>query len=393
MSKPKLLRITTVPISMNIILRDQLKFMNQYVEVIGITGYDSKHFNEIKQREKVELHALTMERNISIVKDFMALWKMFFLIRKLKPAIVHTHTPKAGLLGMLAARMNGVEIRIHTVAGLPLMGVKGVKRKILNRVEKITLKNANYVFPNSYGLKEFLLKYKFCAPSKLKVIGNGSSNGVDTNFFSPNLQAQKPTQLVSLIKDNEIGKEDFVFCFVGRLAQEKGIKELVTAFVKLIELPTYEKAKLLLVGPFEKMNGKLGDDLEKIIAEKDAIIYVGRHDDIRPYLALSNVFVLPTYREGFPNVLLQAGAMGLPCIATDINGCNEIIKNEVNGLLIETKSSEAVYTAMKFMIDNPSIRKKMSLNARPMIIEKYDRNEFMNNLLLAYQTALSKKKR
>lgn len=369
---------------MNIILRDQLAYMNQYFEVIGITGYDSKHFNEIETREKIKMYAVNMSRVIAPIRDLIALWKIFVLIRKIKPDIVHTHTPKAGLLGMLAARINRIDVRIHTVAGLPLMGAVGLKRKILNGIEKITLKNAHYVFPNSHGLKEFIMEHKFCSPAKLKVVGNGSSNGIDTTYFS--LDCISNNQKKNIKKINGIDSNDFVFCYVGRLAVDKGINELMDAFVKILEKRT--NIKLVLVGPFEQTNGVLTPTVQNNIINNPSVKHVGRHDDIRPYLAISDAFVLPTYREGFPNVLLQAGAMGLPCIATDINGCNEIIQDGINGVLIEPQKSEAIIYSMELLLKNKNILKKMASNARPLVKQKFERSEFLKALLKEYQKNL-----
>ena len=131
-SKPKLVRITTVPISMNIILKGQLEFMNKYFEVVGVTGYDEKHFNDCRDREGIRMEVVEMSRTINIIKDIKSLILLYFLFRREKPQIVHSHTPKAGLLGMLAAQLARVPIRLHTVGGMPLTEAKGVKRKLLN---------------------------------------------------------------------------------------------------------------------------------------------------------------------------------------------------------------------------------------------------------------------
>ncbi|WP_308224835.1 glycosyltransferase [Flavobacterium sp. J372] len=251
--KPKLVRITTVPISMNILLKGQLAFMNRHFEVIGVTGQDEKHFKEAGEREGIRMAPISMQRAISPVKDLISLYKLYSFMRKEKPAIVHTHTPKAGLLGMTAAWLAGVPVRLHTVAGLPLVETSGFKRKLLSFIEKITYKMAHEVYPNSYGLEEIILKEEFCRKDKMKVIANGSSNGINTTHFSTDfIEGGKQEYREKFRADLGIKPNDVVYSFVGRLSSEKGIAELVNAFSKLQKQPGGKNSKLLLVGP----NGK-----------------------------------------------------------------------------------------------------------------------------------------
>lgn len=182
--KPKLFRITTVPISVEKLLGKQLTFMNDFYEVTAISS-DKKELERVGKELGVKTFCVEMTRQITPLKDLKSLWEMYRYFRKEKPDIVHTHTPKAGLIGMLAAKLAGVKIRLHTVAGLPLMETTGTKRKILNFVEKFTYSCAVRVYPNSHGLKDFIIKEKFCEAGKLKVIGNGSTNGIDTDYFNP----------------------------------------------------------------------------------------------------------------------------------------------------------------------------------------------------------------
>ena len=285
---------------------------------------------------------IPLTRKITILKDLKATYNLYKLIRKEKPDIVHTHTPKAGIIGMLASYFARVPIRLHTVAGLPLMEATGFKRIVLNFVEKLTYKCSTRVYPNSYGLKKIILKHRFTSENKLKVIGNGSSNGIDTSYFDPELFSIEDN---AVLKTNlGIKKTDFVFIFVGRIVSDKGINELVEAFDKICLVE--ENIKLLLVGPFEDELDPLQKKTKLLINNNDKIILVGYQNDVRPYFSISNCLVFPSYREGFPNVVMQAGAMRLPSIVSDINGCNEIIENNINGLVIKVKSVDAIYDAM-----------------------------------------------
>src|SRR5690554_2617700 len=215
MTQSKLIRITTVPVSLKTLLKGQHRFMSENgFEVVGVSS-KGQELEDVKNDENIRVVALEMTRTISPFSDLKSLWNFYKLCKKEKPNIVHSHTPKAGIIGMLGAKLAGVPIRLHTVAGLPLMEEKGIKRKILDFVEKLTYACATKVYPNSFGLYDFILQNKFTKQQKLQVIAQGSSNGIDTQFFHPkNVSNEKQLQL----KD-ELGivSNDFVFVFIGRL--------------------------------------------------------------------------------------------------------------------------------------------------------------------------------
>jgi glycosyltransferase involved in cell wall biosynthesis len=265
---------------------------------------------------------------------------------------------------------------------MPLMEVSGIKRIVLNLTEKITYRCATHVYPNSKGLYEFIIKNKFCPENKLKIIGNGSSNGIDTQHFSPSHFSV--TEKIELKQRLNIASNSFVFCFIGRLVKDKGINELVQAFVELNK--RYHYARLLLVGPFERELDPLLPKTEKEIHENPYIISTGFQTDVRPYLAISDIFVFPSYREGFPNVVMQAGAMDLPCIVTNINGCNEIITDGINGLIIPVKNKESLSEKMEAMIGDSALRNRLKQNAREMIISRYEQKMVWEALLAEYKS-------
>lgn len=379
--KKKIIRITTVPISLAVLLKGQLKFMSNHYEVIGVSSF-GREIALVENQENIETHVIEMTRQISPLKDLISAYKLFKFIKKEKPFIVHTHTPKAGTLGMLAARLAGVSNRLHTVAGMPLLEATGAKRQLLNIVEKVTYANATLVLPNSYGLKKIIKDLNFTTEKRLRIIGNGSSNGIDTDYF--NKSNINLSQRYNLMQQLSIVQEDFVFVYVGRLVADKGINELVSAFNSISK--TYNKIKLLLVGPLETELDPLNNQTILIIESNKNIITVGWQSDVRPYLAISNALVFPSYREGFPNVVMQACAMELACIVTDINGCNEIITNNKNGLVIQPKSIEALQYAMQFFIDNPVKTSEFASVARSNILENYKREVIWNELLNLYKS-------
>src|SRR5690554_2258269 len=265
MNNPKLIRITTVPVSLKTLLKGQHRFMSEKgFEVINISS-KGQELQDVQNDENIRVIALEMSRTISPLKDLKSLWNFYRLCMREKPLIVHSHTPKAGIVGMLGAKLAGVPIRLHTVAGLPLMEATGIKRKVLDFVEKLTYSSATKVYPNSKGLYDFILENNYTTKNKLKVIGNGSSNGIDTSLFSPDgiTEEAKNTLRTKL----NLSADDFVFVFVGRLVGDKGINELVSAFKRISESANQrisesanqrisESAnqrisKLLLVGSFE----------------------------------------------------------------------------------------------------------------------------------------------
>ena len=379
--KKKIIRITTIPGSLAILLKGQLDYMNNHYEVIGVAS-SGKEIAQVEEQEGIETHVIEMTRNISPIQDLKSAYKLYKYLKKEKPFIVHTHTPKAGTLGMLAARFARVPNRLHTIAGLPLLEATGAKRILLNLVEKITYANATLILPNSFGLMQIIKDHKFTSDKKLKIIGKGSSNGIDTDHFKKTNISQD--QQYELKQQLGILDGDFVFTFVGRLVADKGINELISAFRTISK--TNKKIKLLLVGPFETELDPLNEEtLMEIDANKN-IISAGWQADVRPYFSIADALVFPSYREGFPNVVMQACAMELASIVTDINGCNEIITDKKNGLIIQPKSKEELQNAMQFLLDNPDKTEAFASSARPNILENYKREVIWKELLNLYKS-------
>jgi glycosyltransferase involved in cell wall biosynthesis len=373
MMKKKVLRITTVPISLKLLLEGQLNMLNRDYEVVAVSS-PGKELEEVGKREGVRTEAVCMERRIALVQDFKSLVDLIRLIRKERPWMVHTMTPKAGLLGMLAAWICKVPVRIHTFTGLVFPSAVGLKKQLLILTDRITCACATFVNPEGKGVKDDLVRFGITR-KKLHIIGNGNVNGVDVDFFDRTDEV--------LLRAQTIRKEgSFTFCFVGRIVGDKGINELVEAFLKLVS--EFPACRLILVGNFEEKLDPVMPVVRQIIFKNERIVFAGWQDDIRPYLAASDVFVFPSYREGFPNVVLQAGAMGLPCIVTDINGSNEIIYDRVNGLIIPPRDKDALWKAMRFMIMNEAVSKEMAGRSRDFIVKRYNRRFVWDKLLQLY---------
>jgi len=384
MVKPKLIRITTVPLSLEKLLEGQLAFMSEYFDVTAISS-ERERLIKFAEKEGVDFFYLELTRKITPIKDLRAVIKLYKFLKREEPTIVHSHTPKAGLVAMLASFFARVPYRLHTVAGMPLLETKGFKKRILIYAEKLTYYCATKVYPNSKGLRDIIIKEKISTPTKLKVIGNGSSNGIDTHYFDPNNYSE-------IFKKNKrkelaIPNQATVLLFVGRLVKDKGIVELVNAFENLKDITN--ETHLVLVGPFEENLDPLPSITIERINLNPRIHVTGFREDVRPYFSIADLFVFPSYREGFPNVVMQSGAMKVPAIVSDINGCNEIIESGVNGIIVPSKDSDALQDAIQLLLNNHTSIVKMKQQSRTIIQNKYERKEIWELLLAEYHSFLS----
>ena len=380
MLKIKIIRTSTVAISLDFLLKGQLAFLNKEYEVVAVSGKD-QHLEKVAYREGVRTEPVIMQRSISPLKDLVSLWKLFWLLKKEKPQIVHSITPKAGLLSMIAAKLAGVPVRVHTFTGLIFPTRNGVIQVVLIYMDKLLCYCATNIFPEGKGVKDDLIRYKI-TNKPLKVLANGNVNGIDKDYFDPELYNLEDK--IELRKKLGILENDFIFIFVGRLVRDKGINELIAAFLKL-EFNS-KKVKLLLVGPFENDLDPLNNETIKAIEEFNNIITVGFQRDVRPYFAISDALVFPSFREGFPNVVLQAGAMGLPCIVTNINGSNEIIIEGLNGTIIPVKDEAALFNAMIKVSSDKDYYSVLKSNARKMITSRYEQQVVWEALLAEYKS-------
>jgi glycosyltransferase involved in cell wall biosynthesis len=382
--KKKVIRITTVPESLKILLKGQLRYINEKenFEVIGVSSPGTQ-LDDVSKEEGIIVYPITLARKIAPFSDLIAIYKLFILLRKLKPHIVHTHTPKAGMVGMIAAFLARVPYRFHTVAGLPLMEKKEPLHSLLLIIEKMTYMFSGLILPNSYGLKDFIISEKLCPERKLKVIGFGSSNGINLEYFNSSEELKLAAK--KLKYSLGISDTDLIFLFVGRVVSHKGINELIQAYNLLQK--KCKQTKLIIVGGFEDNLDPISQT-SKDLFRLENIIHVGYQSDVRPFFSMADVFVFPSYREGFPNVVMQACAFNLPCIVTDINGCNEIISDNVNGFIIPSKDSLAIYMSMMKFILDPTLIQRLGNESRIILKERFEQNIFWREILDLYESTI-----
>ncbi len=370
----KLVRVTTVPTTMRSFCRGLFRELQEQdgYEVVAVSS-PGKELDEIALNEGVRTVAVPMERHIAPLKDLVSLWRMWRVLRREKPDMVHSMTPKAGLVTMIAAWLARVPVRIHTFTGLVFPTSTGLKRRILMATDWLTCACATHVIPEGEGVKHDLLANGITRKD-IRVLGYGNIRGVDLEYWSePQVKRFDPSQ-------------PFRFVFVGRLVGDKGINELVAAFARLnAELPG--RARLTLVGRLEPELDPLSSATVRLIDECDAIDAVGLKSDVRPYYADADALVFPSYREGFPNVVIEAGAMGLPSIVTDINGSREIVVDGENGTIIPPRDEQALYAVMRRWVEHPDEPRALAVNARRMVAERFEQGYVRRCLREFYKQA------
>ena len=379
LGKIKIIRATTVPMSLNAFCKGILRDLLEKYEVVALSS-PGEDLDIVGEREGVRTIAIPMERHISLFKDFKALIMMIGVFRKEKPTMVHSMTPKAGMLCMVAGWLTRVPVRVHTFTGLVWPTSTGLKRKILVLTDRLTCACATHIIPEGEGVKGDLISGRI-TKKPLKVLGYGNVMGVDMNRFSRRPEVMK---IAEGIRDESM----FTFVTVGRIVRDKGINEMIAAFQKLQE--TDKNVRLILIGDYEDKLDAISDESRKAIHDNKGIDAVGRKggDELLAYYAAADCFVSASYREGFPNTVLEAGAMDLPCIVTDINGSREIIKDGENGMIVPPQDAESLYNAMKIMLTSKVDREKMAKNARKMIADRFEQGFVRKCLYDFYDTIL-----
>jgi glycosyltransferase involved in cell wall biosynthesis len=381
---PKLIRVTTVPMALKVLLAGQLKYMKEQGFDVIMVSADGKEREEVVKNEEVPHYIIPMTRKITPFADILSLWRLYKFFKKEKPDIVHSHTPKAGLLSMLAAKLAGVKIRIHTIAGLRFMTSRGFTRRLLIRMEKLTAKWATHVWPNSFSLLKYVKENELVPEKKLAVIGKGSSNGINLSRFSQTfLQAEKLTA----IKES-IGYEESLtyFLSVGRIVKDKGIAELAYSFSKLYE--QNNSLRLIVVGTFEDELDPIGEEIKKALQDHPGVILPGWSDDVEYFMSFSFALLHPSYREGFPNVLLQAGALLCPVICSRIEGNIDIVEHERTGLIFEPKDKADMLAKMEIALSIPGKLGEYAGNLRQDIENHFDQRVVQGLLYDEYRKIL-----
>lgn len=375
--KDKFVLLTTVSMSQNF-FKGQISELNKFYDVILMSS-PSEELKEIANREGVKYKGLKIKRQIAFFHDIKSLVMLmyYFLVQNIH--VLHCNTPKASLLGLLAGFLTRVPHRIYYIHGLRYEGFFGFKRKLLVVMEKIACFCATEIIAVSYGIKE--KAEKELTRKKVNIIHNGSANGIAIEDFI-NVDYNDSETL----KELNISEGDFVYGFVGRIVRDKGINELVHAFTRISE--TEPKAKLLLVGFYEDELDPLREETKKEIKRNINIIEIGFQSDVKKYVSVMDVFVSPSYREGFGLSLLEANVMGKPVIVSRITGYSEIVRERINGFLISPKNKTELFETMLFVMNNKQILKDMKQSCKSEVSLKYNHNDVMKSAVDYYKKFL-----
>ena len=374
-----LVRIVTSSGSLALV-NGQLRYVAERgYDCFAVSGGPEGSSREFTEREGIPTTLIPhLIRPISIGNDLRALGELIRLFRREKPDIVHANTPKASLLGMVAAWICRVPHRIYTVTGLRFETSTGFMRWLLKTMERITCACATKVIPEGEGVKRTLYR-EHITSKPMMVLHNGNINGIDLKHFD---RMPEVVERAKRIRE-EVGGS-FSYLFVGRIVRDKGITELVDAFERVHA--EHSDARLLLVGTQEPELDPLPDRTQRLIADNDAIIEAGWQDDVRSWFVASDLFTFPSYREGFPNVVMQAGALGIPSVVTDINGSNEIIIEGQNGTIIPKRDADALYSKMTEALEQRDRLTEMSAQCRPLIASRYRQEDVWRATLEMYNS-------
>ena len=380
----RVLRITTSPLALWSFFRNMTRFLGQHgFETVAVSSPGRK-LDEFRAWAGVPVHAVGMKRQISPLSDLPAVWRLWRLIRRYRPAIVHAHTPKAGLLGMVAARLALVKIRIYTIHGLPLMTRTGWQFRVLRLAETLACRLATSVNCVSESVRRVVLDLGICPEAKVRTLGFGSCAGVNLHRFDP--AACDPADRARIRAQHGIPEDAQLLGFVGRLVRDKGIGELADAWQRLrAEFPNLH---LLCCGEFEPQDPVPEEVRERLQNDPRVHFTDGFVAEMPPVYAALDVCVLPTYREGLPTVALECAAMEVPLVATRVPGCTDAVRDGVTGLLVEAHSADALGRAVARLLDEPRLGKEMGRAAREFVRAKFSEEIVLGNVLNEYRRLL-----
>jgi glycosyltransferase involved in cell wall biosynthesis len=364
---PRVLHVTTVP--------ETLRFLAGHVAHAKRKGFEvhalsspGEVLDEFARDMQIEVHPTVMPRRVTPLVDLAALWRIVRVIRQVRPTIVDAHTPKGGLLAMMAGTLCRVPVRIYHVLGLPLMTATGLKRGILRGTERTACRLAHQVICISKSLREVVIAEGLCPPEKIKVLEHGNIDGVEADqTFNP---ARISTESAQLVRARyQIPQGALVMGFVGRIVRDKGLIELAQSWRVLRE--EFPSLHLLVAGPFESQD-PIPADVEATLRSDPRIHLAGMVNDMPSIYRTLDLLVLPTYREGFGTALLEAAAMELPVIATRIPGCVDAVRDGETGLLVPVRDAEALTAAIRMYLGDPKLRREHGANGRHRALRDFD---------------------
>ena len=380
--KPKICIVTTIDSSLDKLFPDFYPLLrDKDYEVVGICA-DGPYVENIR-RQGVRVITVPMTREFTPIQDLKCLWLLYRIFKQEKFDIIHYSTPKAALLSAIVGRLARCPALIYTLRGLGYTAFSGLKRLIAKSCEKIACRCAYYVIAISNSLKDEAVEEKLLQANQIKVLGAGSSKGVNLDQFQ--LNEKTITEAKKIRQDLSISSGDIAIGYAGRLTGEKGIIELMQAFGHICK--NNHKVHIILVGDQDQRNPLPGQTFAEI-KKHERIHTIPFKENVATYIAAMDILVLASYREGFGNTLIEASAMQRPVIATDIIGCRDAVLNGTTGILVQPRNVVSLEKALNELIENPSERIEMGRNGKQWVTENFDRKLVWNRLTKVYEQML-----
>ncbi len=347
-------------------LRGQLSFMQQSGFKVHVVSSPGVELDEFALHEGVTPHSISMSRRISPLRDVVSLMRLWWLLRAMRPEIVDAHTPKAGLLAMLAGWLARVPVRIHHMHGLLFPTRTGLSRWFIRWMQKLSCFFAHRVICVSQSMREVMIAEQVCPPEKVRVLLNGSINGVDANgrFRPPSDDGatRRATRASFGISDGAL-----VLGFIGRVVRDKGIVELVSAWQSL--RAEFADLHLLIVGPFES-GDPVPSETSLALKSDSRVHLLGLDRDTPRLYSAMDLLVLPSYREGFPLVAIEAASMALPVVTTRVTGCVDAVRDGVTGMLVPARDDKSLADAIRSYLHHPGLRRRHGEAARARVLQE-----------------------
>jgi glycosyltransferase involved in cell wall biosynthesis len=385
----KLAYVTTVPITLVFFLHGQIDYLKRKGFEISAISSPGDLAERFREKESIQFYPVPMVRGFAPIADLVALFRLWRLFRKIKPDIVHSHTPKAGLLGTLAAWASGVPVIFLSVFGLRQMTLTGYRRRLLNFTTWLSCLVADCVWCDSFSMRKYMIESKLTLGQKTVVLGQGSANGVDARgTFSPERYGHSVRNTVR--EKHGIPRNGYVLGFVGRVVKDKGMHELACAWCSLRN--KYPYLHLLIVGPMESEDPLLEED-DALIRSDPRIHFTGYQKDSAPYFAAMDLFVMPSYREGFGLTNIEAAAMQLPVVSTLIPGCIDSVMDGFTGTLVPARNAPALIAAIEFYLNNPEIGCDHGVAGRQRVLRDFRQETIWEALFKEYVHVSARKGR
>lgn len=379
----KIAIVTSVPFFLVTNLKQQIKYLHSAGMDITLISSEGAQLSQLKFGDRLNHIVVGIEREPAPIRDIIALFRLILIFRKHRFKIVHTTTPKAGLLAVIAGIIAGIKIRLHTFTGQRWVTMRGMSKKIVKNSDRIIGILNTRCYADSKSQMEFLVSEKVISSNKISVLGEGSLAGVDTEHFRRDCIGSNQKELLR----SSLGLEtnSVVLIFIGRVTRDKGIVELMEAFGALRDRGL--AVELLLIGPVEARGDAA---IQKAIEPRAGLHTLGYRDDPESYMAISDILCLPSYREGFGTVVIEAAAMGIPTLGTRIPGLVDAVVDGVTGLLVPRANSRELEKGLSKLIQDQALRSRLGEAARLRCLQEYDAN-IVNTLLVGEYTGFMEK--